>query len=882
MDDPWGSSPWADEVQHPVTATKVEHTAGNDVGPKKPVKASNLGLDVKAHSPWNDEDDGFGDLGAMPTAEEVRSNGAGLYGAGDGWKFRETVDARSTTKQIDFDGLSWNDDMPSGESAVSRLAPSLMPNSLPVLRQPSPDPWATGTTLDNEEHVEDTPRLEARKQVYHTFEGELHIGLPEPLQGSNDKSLSDLLPEPDDTTCNAETTDKNELGKPNSDEPRIEPEITQKIEEEVDGHDADRESSRPSSSPSDQSHHDEILPESPRTSLDEEPKRPQVIRKVSTKIQELVEHFDGLAKEGEELVIESSRSRSRSETPSLPAEIRKDDYEETMKEDEKVEQGDDDEDDFGDFEDGQSEAGGSIVEEVKRPITPPPAQSQLASSPTFNMISPQSSPPLSRYVEKDFGRVEFEVVNSILHNFYSQAGGDDTPDTAVEKVLIKDTVPYDSFQSLEERKTWYRLSRYGSMRKHDSGDDDNYVRVTWRQSQVREQTLKTVARWMEEDRISGRVVLGGGRKGSSIFGWNDSNAAPVPLTSAFATKPGRKPTPISSTTEATSEVPREWRKSLVRNRSRSKSRSPPKANRRGSTKRESISETHKGSPQAPVASFGWSAIPTVGEQKAIPLLKESPKSPLLDENQASTSRQPASISQRSVNPATMQAKAIQAKPLTFVSGSPIVSAPEASSKVVAPILSAISNDDDDDWGEMVASPTLPVAPVLPPSQDLLHKKSQSLGGAFSPPQCISRVDLPILPQSARSHKFTISFDELMIPRSRNTLDSRSDPFPSAASASAISPITQAPALPVSSATSSHDPWASADFSFFDSPPSALPSPKSVAAPVSKATPKAVPFTKAPPAPSPLRHRKTRQEVEQDELVAGIVRSLPDLMYMLRR
>src|SRR6478609_5242817 len=81
-----------------------------------------------------------------------------------------------------------------------------------------------------------------------------------------------------------------------------------------------------------------------------------------------------------------------------------------------------------------------------------------------------------------------------------------------------DVIIDDSFTSISERKAWYLMSRPGSMRKHNLGDDENYVRVGWGNSQVREQAIRIVRRWMEEDSITGRVVLGrrGGAVGAKI------------------------------------------------------------------------------------------------------------------------------------------------------------------------------------------------------------------------------------------------------------------------------------------------------------------------------------------------------------------------------
>jgi len=161
MDDPWGS-PWADEIQHPIVATKLD-TQGNDGRPKTPVKGPNLGLDIKADSPWKDDDDGFGEWAMMPVEEEVKGNGLGFDGASD-WEPPETKDSRSTTKS-DLDGLrkGWNDHMPLPDDTIPSLAPSLMPNSSDILRQHSPDPWATETTLNKEKHTQHTPEVERIK-----------------------------------------------------------------------------------------------------------------------------------------------------------------------------------------------------------------------------------------------------------------------------------------------------------------------------------------------------------------------------------------------------------------------------------------------------------------------------------------------------------------------------------------------------------------------------------------------------------------------------------------------------------------------------------------------------------------------------------------------
>jgi hypothetical protein len=620
--------------------------------------------------------------------------------------------------------------------------------------------------------------------------------------------------------------------------------------------------------------------------LDEEPKRPQAPRKVSSKIQGLVEHFDGLAKEKGEVTIVPNRSRSPSNTPPVNTERIIEEPEEINAEDDKAEvEEEDDGDDFGDFEDGQSETEDHIeAAQAKQPVTPPPAPRQTPSSPESQIASPQVTPPRSRYVKKDYGRVEFAVSASALDKFASHYGGGATKGAPVEGDFIMDTVPYDSFTSTEERKTWYRISRYGSLRKHNSGNDENYVRVTWPHSQVRQQTLKIVARWMEEDRISGRVVLGGGTKGSSIFGWNDPNAPAVPLASAFAIKKGRNPIPVPSGVESAAEVPREWPKGLVRDRSTSKSRSPPKPRTQSSTKSASVPDGHRTSPQVPVASFGWNANPTTREQSPIPLSMGMAKATPPNMKQSSPSQYPVeSKPQPTASSTLVPVETSQSKMFTDINGSHILTTSKPTVPVPTTSMASTTNEDDD-WGEMVASPVVVTLPIQTSSQDPRHKKLQSLNGAFSPQLQALRIDSPISqPTSARSHRSTMSFDDRLVPKSRDSLDSKSDLFPSntfttTSTSSFVTPVQALPS-PVNSVTSNNDPWASADFSFFDTP---APAPKPAPAPATKSMPKTVSFAKAPPASSPLRHGKTRLEIEQDEIVARIVKSLPDLSYMTRR
>ena len=877
MDDPWGS-PWADEVQvpHPITTRNNDEVAR----PKTPVKTATLALEGKTKSPWDDVgDDGFGEWSSMPTGP---GKALGFDGANDGWD-RNTVDDAPLKKENGIVSL-W------GDNASISDAPKLAPSALPkhAIRQPSPDPWATEFALHDGKTRNDTAEVE-NQDVGGRKSEDLHVGRAEgvlsaaniyPIDG--EQLLDGSLGEPAATEVHVDETTVN-----GSEEPEPKPEkssTTAGIEDpeptpqkSSNTPDADPISSRPSSSPSDGSHHDEALQESPRTSLDDESKRPEAPRKVSSKIQELVEHFNGLAKQEE--VGEPILSRKDSKT-------KEDEAKESEKEDE------DDMDDFGDFEEGHSDSEDDTVE-VKPLLTGSTSKAEeLAVKLPGKSGTEQSSPAPDRLPKKDFGPVEFSVDLSVLDNLF--AGTDPKP--SEETAFIPDTLPDNSFSSMEQRKTWYRISRYGPMRKHNTGDDENYVRVNWAQSQVREDTLKIVARWMEEDRISGQVVLGGGGKTSSIFGWNDPKAAPVPLSSAFAARRGHKP--AKSTVEPVANVPREWPKGLVRTRSSSKSPATPKTRRKSSNKSLNIPEAPTPVSQPPVANFGWNSSPQK-MQELIPQIPLTEKSP-----SASVSKPTlppvdlSSMPQKSTSSASMIPTPESLNPEH--STPPVTNGPENMSPTFSkspargpPLSLAMGNltNDDDDWGEMVSSPALMATPAPLPSNTLRHNKSQSLGGAFRPTMSSPLATSPLKPamSPARRHRPAMSFDDILVPQNQSpiTLNTQKFDIPAFATPTAndfiitgdssrsADQVPKSEGPPVTSGNT--DPW---DFSFFDSAPPPPPEPASV--PISMAPPKSVSFSNATTAEPPRQNQKPREEMEQDRIVQSIIKALPDLSYMLRR
>ena len=72
----------------------------------------------------------------------------------------------------------------------------------------------------------------------------------------------------------------------------------------------------------------------------------------------------------------------------------------------------------------------------------------------------------------------------------------------------------------DSRKAWYRISRDGTVGKHNSGGDD-YIRVAWPKSKVRADVCEIVNRWIREGRFSVNGAMGGERSYGPMFGWGE-------------------------------------------------------------------------------------------------------------------------------------------------------------------------------------------------------------------------------------------------------------------------------------------------------------------------------------------------------------------------
>lgn len=493
----------------------------------------------------------------------------------------------------------WNDAQSGRGSPGWGRSPSLRPASGHATRDVSPDPWGTAKVVDTKRDEQDRAVLDSA------------ISLGDDLR-LNDPV--DSKPEPGlDAIAHDAWTTKEETPLPETTAtPTIE--LTERPE-----------TPEPSEGP-------------PGKAIGAEA-RPDPVRQ-SSKVQELVEMYDDIAKQSTS-PIETPTPRDKS-----PA-ARREEGEENIT---KFGETDDTETTDGDTDneapvskiqelDEDSGLGYETVQAVEEDETTVPENEPQRHGPEPSGLTPES----------------YSVDPSKYDELFPT-----TPATAPNPEPVPDVIIDDTFASISERKAWYRLSRFGSMRKHNLGDDEGYVRVTWTKSEVRDKTIRIVRRWMEEDSIAGRVVLGRrtGAVGATMFGW-DSSAPQVDVKELLGKK-GRHSRHTSQASKGTTASPT-------------------------------------------VAAFGWSS-----SLPASPTVADTMSSRPSEEKTNGLGKPPAdppasSVARLSIQPPARPQSLGQAlAPPSIPAVVPTSTAPE-------------EEDDDDDWGEMVSSPTFPVSQSAEPT-----------------------------------------------------------------------------------------------------------------------------------------------------------------------
>jgi hypothetical protein len=206
--------------------------------------------------------------------------------------------------------------------------------------------------------------------------------------------------------------------------------------------------------------------------------------------------------------------------------------------------------------------------------------------------------------------------------------------------------------------------------------------------------------------------------------------------------------------------------------------------------------------------------------------------------------------------------------------------------------SNITNDDDG-WGELVSSPSTNFTPAIPspspsPSKSL-HKTTGNLGSAF--PRIAPTLELTSVHFQPLKVEQTVDWasnfnESLSLVNTNSTTINTTDTFSQNGfttssndyMGTAFSPNAQAVRQPTTAV--SVDPWASADFSFFESSTASVS--KSPNVPIPKSMPKSVTFSTPAVTSIPPQNPKSREEIEQDRIVQSVVKGLPDLSYMLRK
>ncbi|KAF2703442.1 hypothetical protein K504DRAFT_463505, partial [Pleomassaria siparia CBS 279.74] len=470
--------------------------------------------------------------------------------------------------------------------------------------------------------------------------GEEEEGFKEVDHGISETSDSATTIQPDDAPAriSEDLSHAPRLNDELSDAPRLDDEL----------------STRTSTSPSDISHTEAPPTESPRTSFEDER-----IAGTATEASASIHEPEGKSEEEEEAVeVASTVSRLEALESEGAADDHLEDIEQDSEDKSKSEHGQDEED----------IALGSP--QVPKEVDPVEEAIAVHNIKTEGLLAP-SSP-----------RVAYKLDQSLMDQLF--------PLPKPAKELSK--APDEPVSTTSTRKSWYRLSRNQTMREYNTGlDHDDYVRVTWANSHIREEVKKTVQRWTIEDRMSGR-----GHSARASFYW-DTSPAQVPVTHI---RKKSVVTESSSTQPAKQQIP-------------PLSANVPAAFNWSSSPLATNDPWRQDGPDV-----GSISSPTIAEHSAIP------------EFQAQESR-PASIDL--TPPIPVQLALSQSAPTLESPKLPPPLGPSYDSWSKTDPLgnlgqldtsshtnTADATEDDDEWGEMVESPTVSTTPAANLSQNSSH------------------------------------------------------------------------------------------------------------------------------------------------------------------
>ncbi|KAB5545536.1 hypothetical protein GE09DRAFT_211632 [Coniochaeta sp. 2T2.1] len=670
MDDPWGS-PWTTAT--PASRERTPSPTKSDLEPPPRAFISTNGSPrlpaVSVASPWADDNDGFGDWASADNINNSTATSTSGVHSASGWAggwggtgsdtpgLHGHQHLSPTPKE---EGFGFAQASPIAWPGSIALSPGYKNGNGSAFRQPSPDPWASEfDDFRKGSDAHSTPSFVLDRPATPSSpakQPETEVVREESASAWNEDGLRAVVDETaegsDAISRTAEdaahgTADTKEL--PDTLEPEgadqsrpstsSKPRSSHSRSSSTSRHDSDSEGDRQ---------------DSPITSIDEDARSRIALppRKVSGRIQVLVEKFDGLAK----AASDENLPVRRESTP------RKGDAFDAGTPSEEV-------GDFGDFEDAEEDPPMTPVRESR---TPSPRTS-LERTPTPRVRAPETpirqrpasaataSPNVKSPVAKR-APVHFDVDLSQIDGLFNDPKQDPVVTHGTLDSLLPDHIITDSFSEISERKAWYRISRQGSSRMHNSGDAESYRRVAWPTTTVHEETLKIVRRWMEQDSITGRTTLGGSGNRTNMFNW-DSAAEPVALEQIFAKRRRpQRPVSLQQPPKVAAIIP--------------PARSPLAGAANGAAappKQRPMSLVG-----ASTGAFGWSTSP-VTQQSA----KQQPNAP-------TTAVQP-------------ETRPLDMPPKKVLDQKPAPLNPPAAQE-----------DDDDDWGEMMSSPPVNAKPMTLP------------------------------------------------------------------------------------------------------------------------------------------------------------------------
>ncbi|RGP79938.1 hypothetical protein FLONG3_1882 [Fusarium longipes] len=514
---------------------------------------------------------------------------------------------------------------------------------------------------------------------------------------------------------------------------------------------------------------------------------------------------------------------------------------------------------------------------------------------------------------------------------------------------VPDVIIDDTFTSISERKAWYLMSRPGSIRKHNMGDDENYVRVGWGNSHVREQSIRIVRRWMEEDSITGRVILGrrGGAAGAKIFNWDSSApATEISISELLARKNHSRQTSVASkgTVASPTAAAFGWSNAPIPSPTAA---APPSAPRTSNISEPESASTAESLPiQATKTSPVSKLRPPPLKSPPKPRIIEEPPSPIKPIPLEPTNR-PVSITQPLPFPSSPTISEPQSpihSASLLLTNRPVSVSHAPTSPLAQPPTNAGWGDDedDDDWGDMVSSPTVatnggfasmnaivgadkaedkentgkpliagqspmvesfeyePEAFTKPngrismdtlevPSQDFTPNNSQVAGSKWSIPRSLSAAS-----GHSRSTTIDLITSSVKVPvsgHSRSTtidLGTPHSPLNGLVSTNLISSKVNSP-IDQTSKVNTWDSWGLGLIDDSNKPVSpekdnvfANQTPQTLTTPLDTIKDNSTPKKPRPMSlPVPPRPKSITESPVDEGVVANILRDLPDLSYMLR-